>query len=122
MAGDADTYLVETSAGQVTVQYGWSKWVTASREGVRTHKAIVNGRRDLEGLLVDLGLPRAEAGAQAKDLWKNRPASGWRNGPADPTQPPWKQHPNLTLAMFFVGLAIVVVAHVVFHVDWVGYR
>jgi hypothetical protein len=57
MAGDADTYLVETSAGQVTVQYGWSKWVTASREGVRTHKAIVNGRRDLEGLLVDLGLP-----------------------------------------------------------------
>lgn len=122
MAGDADTYLVDTSAGQVTVQYGWSKWVTASRKGFRTHKAIVNRRRDLERLLLDIGLPATEAGAQAKALWKNRPGRGWRSGAADPSQPPWKQHPNLTLVMFFAGLTIVVVAHVVFHIDWVGYR
>jgi hypothetical protein len=94
--------------------------VTASRKGSRTHKAIVNHRRDLQRLLVDIGLPAAEAGAQATFLWKNRPASGWRSGPGDPSQPPWKQHPNLTLVLFFVGLAIVVLAHVVFHVDWVG--
>jgi hypothetical protein len=120
MAGDADTYLVDTSAGEVTLQYGWSKWVTASRKGVRKHTAIVNRRRDLERLLVDIGLPSAEAGVQAKHLWKNRPESGWRNGPADPSQPPWKQYPNLTLVLFLVGLAIVVIAHVVFHFDRVA--
>jgi hypothetical protein len=33
MTGDGgDTYLVETSAGQLTVQYGWNRWVSVQAQ------------------------------------------------------------------------------------------
>jgi hypothetical protein len=94
--------------------------VTAGRAGARTHKAIVGRRRDLERLLVEVGIPQAEAGEHARRLWRSRPGAASRPGEADAWEAPWEQHQNGTLVMFLLGLAIVVLAIVGFKVDWVG--
>jgi hypothetical protein len=121
MGGAADTYLVDTSAGEVTVQYGWESWVVVHRKGATAQRAVVGDRRGLERLLVDAGVPEGEARSLAPGLWKGRPRDAHRVGVSNPWTDPWKRRPTLTLVMFLVGLAIVVIAHVVFHVDWVGY-
>jgi hypothetical protein len=120
MAGDADTYLVDTSTGEVSVHYGWESWVVVHRRGSTAQRAVVRNRRSLERLLVDAGVSGSEAKSLAPGLWKSRPKGAHREGVDDPWEDPWKRHRNLTLVIFFVGLAIVVVAHVVFHVDWVA--
>ena len=122
MAGDADTYLVDTSAGEVSVHYGWESWVVVHRQGSSAQRAVVRNRRGLERLLVDAGVPGTEARSLAPRLWKGRPRDAHRGGVSDPWEDPWKRRRNLTLLIFIVGLAVVVIAHVVFHVDWVGYR
>jgi hypothetical protein len=120
MANDADTYLVDTSAGEVNVHYGWESWVVVHRKGSSAKRAVVRNRRGLESLLVDVGVPGIEARAHAPGLWKGRPKEARRAAVDDPWENPWKRHRNLTLVMFLVGLAVVVIAHVVFHIDWVA--
>jgi hypothetical protein len=119
MGSDADTFLIDTSAGQLRVPYGWNEWVTVDRAGAQTRSAVVRGRGDLERLLAEAGVPEAEAAPHARRLWSDRPTSGSR-GEGDPWEPPWKRHSNGTLVMFLLGLAIVVIAIVGFKVDWVG--
>ena len=102
------------------MHYGWESWVVVHRKGSSAQRAVVRNRRALERLLVDVGVPGIEAKSLAPGLWKSRPKDAHREGVDDPWQDPWRRHRTLTLAMFFVGLAIVVVAHVVFHVDWVA--
>jgi hypothetical protein len=121
MGGDADTYLVDTSAGEVTVHYGWESWVTVEMRASPAQRAVVGSRGALERLLVAAGVPQTEARSLAPRLWKGRPKDAHRAGVSDPWMDPWKHRPTLTLVMFLLGLAVVVVAHVVFHVDWVGW-
>jgi len=73
MANDADTYLVDTSAGEVNVHYGWESWVVVHRKGSSAQRAVMRNRRGLERLLVDVGVPGIEARALAPGLWKGRP-------------------------------------------------
>jgi hypothetical protein len=120
MAGDADTYLVDTSAGEVSVHYGWESWVVVHRKGSSAQRAVVGNRRGLERLLVDAGVPVPEARSIAPGLWKERARGAHRIGVSEPWTDPWKRRPTLTLVLFLGGLAIVVIAHVVFHVDWVA--
>jgi len=110
MAGDADTYLVDTSTGEVRVHYGWESWVVVDRKGSRAQRAVVCNRRALERLLVNAGVPDIEAKSLAPGLWKSRPKGTHREGVHDAWEDPWKRHRTLTLLIFFVGLAIVVVA------------
>jgi coenzyme F420-reducing hydrogenase beta subunit len=122
MAGDADTYLADTSTGEVSVHYGWESWVVVHRKGSADQRAVVRNRRALERLLVDAGVPGIEAKSLAPGLWKSRPKGAHREGVDDAWEDPWKRHGTVTLVMFLVGLVVIVAAHVVFHVDWVGYR
>jgi hypothetical protein len=110
MGNDADTYLVDTSAGELNVHYGWESWVVVHRKGSSAKRAVVRNRRGLERLLVDVGVPGIEARALAHGLWKGRPKEARRAAVDDPWENPWKRHRNLTLVMFLVGLAVVVIA------------
>jgi hypothetical protein len=120
MAGDADTYLVDTSAGELTIQYGWEGWVVVQCRGGRAQRAVVRNRRGLTRLLVDAGVNDVEARSLAPSLWKERPRGSDRAGVADPWADPWKRHPNLTLVLFLLGLVAAVVFIVVAKLDWVA--
>jgi hypothetical protein len=119
MPSDGDTYLVETSAGELTVQYGWNRWVSVRGSGLPTKSAVIGNRRGLVQLLVAAGLPEAEANSLATRLWKDRPRSAMRRAEPDAWDGPWKQHPYGTLIVF-VGLAAAFVYIVVLKLDWVG--
>jgi hypothetical protein len=113
MGGSGDTYLVDTSLGQLTIQYGWNQWVSVTRRGAAAHKAVVASRRGLEGLLVRAGVPEAEARPLAKRLWSDRPSQALRRGDAAAWESPWKQHPVWSLVLFlflFALMATLVVA------------
>jgi len=121
MTGDGgDTYLVETSAGQLTVQYGWNRWVSVQARGTGMRRAVVGNKRRLARLLVDAGVPDAEANTVATRLWKDRPRGSARGGEADAWRGPWKQHANGTLIVFLIGLVAAVLVVVVLKLDWVG--
>jgi hypothetical protein len=120
MAGDADTFLVDTSAGQVTVQYGWNRWVTVSGSNGAPQKAVVGNRRGLERLLVEAGIPQTEARSHARKLWSDRPRKTLRRGEAEAWEGPWKQHPYGTLIGFVIAVLVAVLFIVVFKFDWVG--
>ena len=121
MARDVDTYLVQTSAGDAVVQYGWNKWISVSGRGLTPCQAIVSKRRGLERLLVEAGVPPSEARIHARKLWSDRPSSSLRGGEAEAWEGPWKQHPYGTLVGFVVAVVIVVLAIVVLKFDWVGF-
>jgi hypothetical protein len=120
MAVDADTYLVDSSAGELTVHYGWEDWVIVESRGRNAQRAVVRNRHGLERLLVEAGVPDVEARSLAPGLWKERPRRPQREGAADPWVDPWKRHPNLTLVLFLLGLASAVVYFVVAKLDWVA--
>jgi hypothetical protein len=120
MAVDADTYLVDTSAGELNVQYGWEGWVVVQSRGRRAQRAVVRNRRGLERLLVHAGVPKSEARSITPGLWKGRPRGSDRAGVADPWADPWKRHPNLTLGLFLLGLVAAFVYIVVAKLDWVA--
>ena len=120
MAVYADTYLVDTSAGELNVQYGWEGWVVVQAPGSRVKRAVVRNCRGLERLLVDAGVPESEARSLAPGLWKGRPRGIDRAGVADPWTDPWKRHPNLTLALFLLSLVAAFVYIVVAKLDWVA--
>jgi hypothetical protein len=112
MAGSDDTYLVDTSIGQLTVQYGWNRWVSISGRGM-AHKAVVSSRRGLDRLLVQAGVPEQEAHPLAKRLWRDRPGHALRRGDASAWESPWKQHPVWSLVLFlflFALMATLVIA------------
>jgi hypothetical protein len=118
--GDGDTFLIETSAGQLTVQYGWNRWVSVQARGAVMRRAVVGNRRGLARLLADAGVPDAEAHTVASRLWKDRPRGSARGTEADAWRGPWKQHPNGTLIVFLIGLVAAVLVVVVLKLDWVG--
>jgi hypothetical protein len=120
MAVDADTYLVDTSAGELTVHYGWEDWVVVQSRGRNAQRAVVRNRRGLEHLLVEAGVPDIEARSLASGLWKGRPSRAQREGAAYPWVDPWKRHPNLTLVLFLLGLVSAVVYFVVAKLDWIA--
>jgi hypothetical protein len=113
MAGSDDTYLVDTSIGQLSVQYGWNRWVSISGRGTAAHKAVVASRRGLDRLLVQAGVPKSEARLLAKKLWGDRPGHALRRGDASAWESPWKQHPVWSLMLFlflFALMATLVIA------------
>jgi hypothetical protein len=120
MARDVDTYLVQTSAGQATVQYGWNKWVSVTGRGLTASQGVIGSRRGLEGLLVEAGIPETEARSHARELWSNRPRPSLRRGEAEAWEGPWKQHPYGTLIGFVIAIVLAVLFIVVFRFDWVG--
>jgi hypothetical protein len=120
MARDVDTYLLDTSVGQVTVQWGWNKWVSINGRGLSACQAVISNRRGLEQLLVKGGIPEAEARPHAKRLWSDRPDGSLRRGEAEAWEGPWKQHPYGTLIGFVAAVLISVLFIAVFKFDWVG--
>jgi hypothetical protein len=120
MARDVDTYLVQTSAGDATVQYGWNRWISVSGRGLTPRRAVVGNRRGLERLLADAGIPPNEARVHARKLWSDRPSGSLRRGEAEAWEGPWKQHPYGTLVGFVVAVVIVVVVIVILKFDWVA--
>jgi hypothetical protein len=120
MGVDADTYLVDTSAGELNVQYGWEGWAVVQASGGRAFRAVVRNRQGLQRLLVDAGVTESEARWLAPGLWKGRPRGIDRAGVADPWADPWKRQPNFRLALFLLGLVAAFVYIVVAKLDWVA--
>jgi hypothetical protein len=120
MASDADTYLVDSSAGELTVHYGWESWVSIQTRGCPARRAVVRSRRELERLLVATGVPDVEARSLAPGLWKGRPTGARRTAVTDPWADPWKRYPNLTLVMFLLGLLAAFAYIVVAKLDWIA--
>jgi hypothetical protein len=117
MAGSDDTYLVDTSIGQLTVQYGWNRWVSISGRGTAAHKAVVASRGGLDRLLIQAGVPELEARRLAKRLWGDRPGHALRRGDASPWESPWKQHPVWSLMLFLLLFALMATLVVVLQLD-----
>jgi hypothetical protein len=109
MAGDVDAYLVDTSTGQLTVQYGWNQWVSVHCRGSKVHKAVIANRRALERLLAAAGIPETEARPLAAKLWKDRPKRALRGGEAEAWETPWKRHPKVLLVLVLLLLVAMAV-------------
>jgi hypothetical protein len=103
MVVDRDRHVVECSIGEVTVQWGFNRWVAASVKGTKPARAQVKGRGGLAELLVSAGLPVDEAKSVSRESWRKRPTS-FAHGEAQPWGSPWKERPLATLVVVLAGL------------------
>lgn len=120
MSADRDAYILETSLGDVTVDWAWNKWVTVSTSGTRPARSQVGRRRDLTKLLVEAGVPPDEAESAARKAWRARPSSASRSVEAEPWGSPWKERPWATLAVVLTGLAAMGLCIYWLKVSWVA--
>lgn len=120
MSSDRDTCVLETSLGDVTVDWAWNKWVTVSTAGSRPARTQVGRRKDLKKLLVAAGLPPEEAEPAARKAWRARPSSAARSGEAEPWGSPWKERPWATLAVVLLGLAAMGLCIYWLKVSWIA--
>jgi hypothetical protein len=120
MGAERDTCVVETSLGDVTVDWAWNKWVTVSASGARPARSRIGRRRDLAKLFVEAGVPADEAESAAGRAWRARPSSGSRSGEAEPWGSPWKERPWATLAVVLIGLAAMGACIYWLKVSWVA--
>ena len=116
----SNTYVLETSLGEVTVEWAWNEWVTVSAPKRKPVRNQVGGRKELAKLLVDAGMPNDEAVRTARDAWRARPSSAARSGEAEPWGSPWKERPWATLAVVLVGLAAMGLCIFWLKVSWIA--
>ena len=116
---DGDKLIVQSSVGEVTVQWGWNRWVAVSVPGHRTAREQVKGRRQLAELLVATGLPETEAGSTARESWRQRPGSS-AHGEAEPWGSPWTRLRYGTLAVVLAGLVAMALCMFWLKLYWVA--
>ena len=120
MSSERGTYILETSLGDLTIDWAWNKWVTVSASGTRPARSRVCRSRDLAKLCVEAGVPADEAEPAAGRAWRARPSSGSRSGEAEPWGSPWKERPWATLAVVLLGLAAMGLCVYWLKVSWVA--
>ena len=119
VVADGDKHTVQSSIGEVTVQWGFNRWVAATVQGNRTARAQVKGRGGLAELLVSAGLPDSEAESVSRESWRKRPSS-FAHSEADPWGSPWSRHPYATLAVVLAGLVAMGLCIYWLKVSWVA--
>lgn len=120
MSPEQETCVLETSLGDVTVDWAWNKWVTVAASGTKPARSRVGRRKDLTRLLVAAGVPQDEAERAARKAWRARPSSAPRSGEAEPWGSPWKERPWATLAVVLLGLAAMGLCIYWLKVSWVA--
>jgi hypothetical protein len=120
MSSERDTYVLETSVGDLTIDWAWNEWVTVSPSGMKPARSQVGRRKDLTALLVEAGVPPDEAKPAAQKAWRARPSSAVRSGEAEPWGSPWKKRPWATLAVVLLGLAAMGLCIYWLKVSWVA--
>lgn len=119
MVVDGDKHIVQSSVGEVTVQWGWNRWVVVSLPGRPTARAQVKGQRAIAELLLAAGLPKTEADSAARESWRFRPGSA-AYSEAEPWGSPWTRLRFGTLAVVLAGLVAMALCMFWLKLYWVA--
>jgi hypothetical protein len=103
---DEASVEVESSVGPLRIVFGWNAWMSVHAAAHQVN-AAVRRRRDLERLLVSLGVGAEESKRLSADLRKRRPRESRRGEVEDP----WEGFGRgwLGLATFLAAAACIVV-------------